>query len=122
MHLHVHSYRINSMPTMRKLYFISIMIVMSSSVLGQDLEEVYQQVLQSDPRLRINKLGVEVSVSHKQQAFGALLPQINIRSNWTENERLTDGGTPQSYSGERHTFSMKQPLYDMPAYYAWKKT
>ena len=107
---------------MLKLYFFSIMIVMSTSVSGQDLEEVYQQVLQSDPRLRIDKLSVEVVVSKEKQAFASLLPQVSIRSSWTENERLAEGSSKESFSGERHTLSLKQSLYNMPAYHAWKRS
>ena len=110
------------MLTMLKLYFFSLMIVLSTSVSGQDLEEIYQQVLQSDPRLRIDKLAVEVNVAREKQAFGALLPQVSFRSNWTENERLAEGSSQESFSGERHTLSLKQSIYNMPAYYAWKKT
>tara|TARA_B100000795_G_scaffold63217_1_gene42623 strand:+ start:4266 stop:5519 length:1254 start_codon:yes stop_codon:yes gene_type:complete len=92
---------------------------MSTAVSAQDLADIYQQVLQSDPRLLVSGLRVEVNAAREQQAFGALLPQVSINSNWTETERLADT-SKESFSGERHTLSVRQPILDMPKYYAWK--
>tara|TARA_B110000967_G_scaffold209010_1_gene263285 strand:+ start:5903 stop:7159 length:1257 start_codon:yes stop_codon:yes gene_type:complete len=95
---------------------------MSTAVLAQDLADIYQQVLQSDPRLLIGSLRVEVNAAREQQAFGALLPQVSINSNWTETQRLADNTSKESFSGERHTLSVRQPILDMPKYYAWKSS
>ena len=109
------------------------MILTSTTTWSQNLEDIYQQVLQSDPRLMMESLSVEVFAARQQQAFGALLPQVTISSNWTENKRRTQGATSirgsirhkghteqESYAGERHTLSVVQPLINMPSYYAWK--
>ena len=82
-----------------KLYFFSITLLMSTAVLAQDLADIYQQVLQSDPRLLIGSLRVEVNAAREQQAFGALLPQVSINSNWTETQRLADNTSKESFSG-----------------------
>tara|TARA_B110000238_G_scaffold197002_1_gene238753 strand:- start:754 stop:2055 length:1302 start_codon:yes stop_codon:yes gene_type:complete len=104
-----------------KSYFFSIMILMSATVSGQNLQEIYQQVLKSDPRLKIGSLTVEVYGAQEQQAFGALMPQVSINSSWTENQQVTTGSSKSSFSGERHTLSVQQSLIDMPKYYAWKR-
>ena len=105
-----------------KYYFFSISILMTSAVSAQNIEDIYQQVLQSAPQLRIESLGVEVGMAREQQAFGALLPQVSIYSNWTENKQLPEGLSKESYSGERYSLSVSQPLIDMPKYYAWKQS
>lgn len=96
--------------------------MMSSSVLAQNLEDIYQQVLQSDPRLLIDTLGVEIGVAREQQAFGTLLPQVSLNSNWTENKRKADGFNRDSYAGERYTLSVRQPIIDMAKYYGWQRS
>ena len=105
-----------------KHYFFSFSILMSSAVSAQNIEDIYQQVLQSAPQLRIESLGVEVGMAREQQAFGALLPRVSINSNWTENKQLPEGLSKESYSGERYSLSVSQPLIDMPKYYAWKQS
>ena len=105
-----------------KHYFFSITMLMASTVSAQNIEDIYQQVLQSAPQLLIESLSVEIGVAREQQAFGALLPQVSISTNWTENERLPDGLSKESYSGERYSLSVSQPLIDMPKYYEWKRS
>lgn len=90
------------------------------AVSAQNLTDIYHQVLQSDPRLLVGSLQVEVSIAREQQAFGALLPQVSLSSNWTQNEQLDGNSDKESFSGERHSLSVNQPLFDMPKYYAWK--
>jgi outer membrane protein len=96
--------------------------LITSAVSAQNIEDIYQQVLQSAPQLRIESLGVEVGLAREQQAFGALLPRVSINSNWTENKQLPEGLSKESYSGERYSLSVSQPLIDMPKYYAWKQS
>lgn len=105
-----------------KLNLLAIAMVVSPSVFAQNLDEIYQQVLQSDPRLLIDALGVEVGVAREQQAYGALLPQVSLNSSWTENKRKVDGFSRDSYSGERYTLSIRQSLYDMQRYHGWKRS
>tara|TARA_B100000795_G_scaffold266933_1_gene250909 strand:+ start:2293 stop:3549 length:1257 start_codon:yes stop_codon:yes gene_type:complete len=93
---------------------------MTSVVSAQNIEDIYQQVLRSAPTLLIESLSVDIGEARERQAFGALLPQVAINGNWTENERLPEGSSKESYTGERYTLSVSQPLIDMPKYYAWK--
>ena len=105
-----------------KHYFFSITILTTSVVSAQNLDDIYQQVLQADPGLLIESLTVEVDATRERQAFGALLPQISLGSSWTENKQLPEGLSKQSYSGERYNLSVSQPLIDMPKYYSWKQS
>ena len=105
-----------------KTYFFSTIILTSTAAWSQNLEDIYQQVLQSDPRLLTESLGVEVLAARQQQAFGALLPQVSISSSWTENQRIVEGSSKESFAGERHSLSVQQALIDMPKYYGWKIT
>ena len=105
-----------------KHYFFSITILTTSAVSAQNIEDIYQQVLQSAPQLLIESLAVEVGAARERQALGALLPIVSINSNWTENERLPEGFSKDSYSGERYSLSVSQPLIDMPKYHTWKKS
>lgn len=105
-----------------KSYFLTIAISLTSTtVTAQDLEAIYQQVLQADPRLLIESLNVGVVVAREKHAFGALLPQVSITSSWTENKQEPEGLSRQSFPGERYTFSVNQPLIDMEKYYSWEQ-
>jgi len=104
-----------------KVSVLAIVILMSAPSHAQNLNEIYQQVLQSDPRLLIDSLGVEVGVAREQQALGALLPQLSVNSSWTENNRVAEGSSTDSYAGERYTLSVRQSLLNLPKYYGWKK-
>ena len=57
-----------------KHYFFSITILTTSAVSAQNIEDIYQQVLQSAPQLLIESLAVEVGAARERQALGALLP------------------------------------------------
>ncbi len=105
-----------------KLNLLTVSVLMVTPVSAQNLEEIYRQVLQADTRLLINELGVEVGVARVQQAYGSLLPQVSINSNWTENKRKSEGFNRDTYSGERYTLSIRQSVFDMPKYYSWKRS
>ncbi len=56
-----------------KHYFFSISILMTSAVSAQDIEDIYQQVLQSDPQVTIESLGVEVGTATRTTGFWCLI-------------------------------------------------
>mgnify|MGYP006088005381 FL=1 len=105
-----------------KHYLFPVTILMTSAVSAQNIEDIYQQILQSAPQLQIESLAVEIGTARERQAFGALLPQVSINSNWSENERLPEDLSKESYSGERYSLSVSQQLIDMPKYYEWKRS
>ena len=108
-----------------KHYFFSVAMLMTSVVSAQNIEDIYQQVLQSAPQLQIDSMGVKIGLAREQQAFGALLPQVSIRSSWTESEQLREtfsSNVTESYSGERYSLSVDQSLINMPKYYEWKRS
>ena len=84
--------------------------------------ETYQQVQVSDPRLKIDALGVEIGVSRKKQSFGALLPQVSINANVTSNTRRSEGFPIDHYSGKRYTLSINQTVFDLQKLYAWQRS
>ncbi len=101
-------------------YFFSITLLMTFSASALDLEEIYQLVLQADPRLLMQAANVGINNAQEQQAFGNLLPQVTIASGWTENKRVTEQTSEDSYKGERHNLIITQPIIDMATYYRWK--
>lgn len=92
------------------------------TVNAQDLLETYQQVLESDPRLLIDSLGVEVGIAREKQSFAQLLPQASFSSAATSNTRRAEGFSIDHYSGQRYLFSVRQPLFDMQKYNAWQRS
>lgn len=106
---------------MKKTSFLLLLILnFSIQVKAEDLKEIYSQVLQSDPRLLINAIGVDVGKARQEQAFGALLPQVALNSTWSENRRRTDLLGRSTYPGERYSLTLRQPVFDMSKYRAWQ--
>tara|TARA_B110000238_G_scaffold201202_1_gene256063 strand:+ start:4383 stop:5684 length:1302 start_codon:yes stop_codon:yes gene_type:complete len=101
-------------------YFFSITLLVTFSASAQDLEEIYQLVLQADPRLLMEEANLGINKAQEQQAFGNLLPQVTITSDWTETKRVTEQTSEDSYKGERHNLIITQPIINMPTYYRWK--
>jgi outer membrane protein len=105
----------------KKTSFLLLLILnFSIQVKAEDLKEIYSQVLQSDPRLLINAIGVDVGKARQEQAFGALLPQVALNSTWSENRRRTDLLGRSTYPGERYSLTLRQPVFDMSKYRAWQ--
>lgn len=102
--------------------FIILVCLLFQPVNAQDLMETYQQVLKSDPRLLIDSIGVEIGAAREKQSFGQLLPQASLSGSATSTTRRAEGFPIDHYSGQRYIFSVRQPLFDIKKYNAWKRS
>lgn len=76
---------------MKKVISISILIVLLAATLpatsdAASLLEIYQQALQSDPRIHEAEARRLASLEATPQARGVLLPQIGFSGDWTRSE------------------------------------
>lgn len=90
-------------------------------VVAEDLLEVYQQALQSDPQLRTAELKVEVGNAQKGQAFGQLLPQVSGTANWSTNNQHVESRGDNNYKGTRYYVSLTQSLIDFGKFWDWRR-
>lgn len=105
---------------LKKIFILFCLVFQTAH--AQDLIEIYQQVLKSDPRLLIDSLGVEVGIAREKQSFGQLLPQATLSSVATSTTRRAEGFSIDHYSGQRYIFSVRQSVFDMQKYNAWQRS
>jgi outer membrane protein len=91
-----------------------------STLQAQNLIEIYQQALQSDPNVKTARLQIGVGEAQHWQAGGALLPQINATANLSLNDRRDlKTKAEDAFTGERYTLSLSQSLIDVPKVLNW---
>lgn len=84
------------------------------AVQAGELKDLYQQTIQSDPRLQISKSEVDVGVARYDQAKSQLLPQVRFNSTWTENQRRElEGASEDHFKGEKYSLMIQQKLFDL---------
>jgi outer membrane protein len=82
------------------------------------LELIYQMALDQAPSLAIAEYRVESAEAQSAEAAGALLPQLSLFGEWSENTLSYDGPLSsiygeQTYPGERYGFQARQPLFNV---------
>ncbi|MEM6583654.1 MAG: TolC family protein, partial [Pseudomonadota bacterium] len=102
-----------------RAFFGLFSLFVSSTALAQSstLFDVYSQAIESDPRVKIAQLQVEMGKAQQDSAFGALLPQASAAAQLSKNdvEFDADSEPDQSYDGERYVFQVRQTLFNWQA-------
>lgn len=89
---------------------------------AMSLETVYQLAVGQAPSLAIAQYRLEAAEAQAVEARGAVLPQVSIFGEWSENTLKYDGGAlaaqygEQRYPGERYGFQIRQTLFNMAAF------
>jgi len=107
---------------MKKISLFCIAVLSNAALPAhaENLLEVYQQALQSDPNLKSAELQFELSETQQAQAGGALLPQASASVNVSYNNRSIAGQSGSSdYKGERYSVSITQSLIDVSKFSNW---
>ena len=74
---------------------------------------IYQETVESDPRIAIAEGKKLVGEFQEEQAFSRLLPQVSIQNSWTENKRIDlVGPGDDSYKGEKYALVVQQQLFN----------
>jgi len=102
------------------IFAIVIACPFASTALAEDLLEVYNHAVRSDPLSIASKIQVLISKEQQQQAKANLLPQASLSGAFSENYRVGDhvGGDSNhlSYDGTSVRLSISQVLFDIQAY------
>ncbi len=120
---------------MKKLlisFVFLVVLLITPMVNADDLLEIYQQALRSDPGIREAEANREATLQSRPQARGFLLPQINADASWsdqaTEGERTTAFGlltktTPvdSQMDGVRWGLQLTQTLFRWDQWVTLKK-
>lgn len=87
---------------------------------AMSLETVYRLAIDQAPSLAIARYRVDSAEAQRAEARGALLPQVSLFGDWSENKLSYDGSLNtiygrQNYPGERYGFQARQALFNMSA-------
>ena len=88
------------------------------SSLAMSLEAVYALAVDQAPSLAIAQYRVETAKAQTSEAAGAILPQVTLFGEWSDNTLSYDGAlssvyAEQDYPGERYGFSVRQTVFNM---------
>lgn len=107
-------------PVILKLVTTSVLMLGAASLHAENLLDVYRMAQQSDPTLRAAEAGNQAAQQGRAQSRAALLPQLNLSANATQNERDINGSS-NSYSSTGYNLSLVQSLYHHDYYKQLKK-
>jgi outer membrane protein len=107
-------------PVILKLVTTSVLMLGAASLHAENLLDVYRMAQQSDPTLRAAEAGNQAAQQGRAQSRAALLPQLNLSANATQNERDINGSS-NSYNSTGYNLSLVQSLYHHAYYQQLKK-
>ena len=103
---------------MKKTVPFLLLLLPFNTVSAGSLYDLYQETLQSDPRLSISHSETIVGDARYDQATAKLLPQVNLGGSWTANSReVLATRAKDSYNGEKYNFSIQQKVLDMASWH-----
>jgi outer membrane protein len=115
------------------LMLFCLLLVRSVDSYAEDLLSIYQQALDSAPKIKSAQLQIQIAQAQKGQALGEMLPQVNGSANWSLNDQrreiqtrnalgqIVNGIDRSNYGGKRYTISLNQTLLDFAKFWNWKR-
>jgi outer membrane protein len=112
-----------------KLYIaIGLLALVPFGANANSLLDIYELALKNDAQLKADKAGYEAGSEYASIARAGLLPQINAGYNYNKtkddvtNNLASPGVTVKTDTKSKGwTVSLDQPLFDMSAWYTYKK-
>jgi outer membrane protein len=115
---------------MYQLFYLLLFMTLSLPAGADDLLSLYQRAVLASPELNGSEYALEIARAQEDQAFGKLLPRVDVNGNYSFNQqhrqsqelngRIIQDATTTNYPGQRATVSARQPLFDLQAYLLMK--
>ena len=71
---------------MFQLFYVLLFITLSFPAGADDLLSLYQRAVLSSPELNGSEYAVEIANAQEDQAFGKLLPKVEVNGNYSYNQ------------------------------------
>ena len=98
-----------------RFFLFGIIIVIHSSVLAENLNDIYQLAIENDPEYRAQQFSLEAELETRVQAHAQLYkPIVSITANADRNyQDITSafGGGDTQYTGKGYSLNLAQPIY-----------
>jgi outer membrane protein len=114
---------------MYQLCYLLLFITLSLPAGADDLLSLYQRAVLSSPELNGSEYALEIARAQEDQAFGKLLPRVEVNGNYSFNQQhrqsyevngIPQGASTTNYPGQRASVNARQPLFDLQAYLLMK--
>jgi len=115
---------------MYQLFYLLLFITLSCPAVADDLMSLYQRAVMASPELNSSEYALEIARAQEDQAFGKLLPRVDVNGNYSFNQqhrqqipnapRDTGAASTTNYPGQRASVTARQPLFDLQAYLLMK--
>jgi outer membrane protein len=99
---------------MNKTFYsvFTILICLQGTAYAQDLNEIYNLSLQSDPQLKAAEAAFHASETARPQARALLLPNANFSADTSDNSQENKiTSTTNDYNSNGYTLSITQPVF-----------
>jgi outer membrane protein len=120
---------------LKKTLGVAMLTLLSSSVLAEDLLQIFNLAVENDPVIREARANYNALHTRMDQGRALLLPSVNLQAGRSRNTQGTDGGGPcapgtlfcqpehdfgNSYPRENYGLNLQQALLNFNAWYQYK--
>ncbi len=115
---------------MSRLLYLLVFLTFSLPAVADDMLSLYQRAVLSSPELNSSEYALEIARAQEDQAFGKLLPRVDVTGNYSYNQqhrqsfldsrKLPIDGETNNYPGKLASVIARQPLFDLQAYLLMK--
>ncbi|MCS5544244.1 MAG: TolC family protein, partial [SAR86 cluster bacterium] len=107
--------------TVKNKFFLLALLLFSTSIVSENLNDIYQLALSNDPLLKSAEATYRAGKESKKQGIAGLLPSLNVTgtTNWNEariEDTLIDEYNSNSYSGV-----ISQPLFRLDKWFKFRQ-
>ena len=107
--------------TVKNKFFLLALLLISTSISSENLNDIYQLALSNDPLLKSAEATYRAGKESKKQGIAGLLPSLNVTgtTNWNEariEDTLIDEYNSNSYSGV-----ISQPLFRLDKWFKFRQ-
>ena len=107
--------------TVKNKFFLLALLLFSTSIVSENLNDIYQLALSNAPQLKSAEATYRAGKESKKQGIAGLLPSLNVTgtTNWNAariEDTLIDEYNSNSYSGV-----ISQPLFRLDKWFKFKQ-
>lgn len=120
-----------------RITFVSVLVLITSSLQAEDLADIYAKAQRNDPAIREAEANMLATLERKPQALANLLPQIDLDAGWNKGKSDgrqafpfaggSGGSTPRlEFDGDSNsrnwTVDLRQAIFDTDAWRRLRKS
>ncbi|HVL00598.1 MAG TPA: TolC family outer membrane protein [Dongiaceae bacterium] len=107
----------------KKALVLALALVSAPAVQAEvvTLKRTYELAQKNDPQWSAIRNQYEASRQQLDQSRAGLLPQVNLRGDYSHNDLDAEGVGTDSYASDGYTASVVQPLFRLENWHTWQR-